>query len=424
MFRLAVPLAVLSVIYLIARLRTRRTGRKHTISWLPKGGADALAQLGIFVLADLCYETVRGIAESNQAVPFQNARSIVSTEKTLHLFVEQSIQSWAMGHRVLIDFANFMYVNSHFVITTSALVWLYLRHNDRFYFVRNMFVVAMGLALVGYLVLPTAPPRFFPELGFVDTLSYYVNVKHDSGLVTLFFNPYAAVPSMHVAFSLLVAVPALLIVRRKVFKALWALYPLVVTFVVIVTGNHWLMDALAGAAVAATAAIVSARVLARAWPAAWSWGPAGPRNRRSDAPRAHAADASRPEPPRLARRTGARRPPRSFARTWRERLVESRLTPNAISMTGFALNIPAAVLVTQRLFFLAGIAFIVGSRWTRSTAATRACRGRAPCSARSSTRRSTAIEEGVVLGRSPCVLRLARRPARRPRRSWSRCSAP
>jgi membrane-associated phospholipid phosphatase len=274
-FRLAVPLAVLSVIYLIARLRSRRTGRKHTISWLPKGGADAIAQLGIFVLADLCYETVRGIAESNQSVPFQNARSLVTTEKALHIFVEQSIQTWAMGHRFIIDFANFMYVNSHFVITTSALVWLYLRHNDRFYFVRNMFVVAMGLALIGYLLVPTAPPRFFPELGFVDTLAYYVNVKHDSGLVTLFFNPYAAVPSMHVAFSLLIAVPALLIVRRKVFKALWALYPMVVTFVVVVTGNHWLMDAIAGAAVAAAAAIVSARVLSPLWPAAWSWAPRG-----------------------------------------------------------------------------------------------------------------------------------------------------
>jgi len=276
MFRLAVPLAVLSVIYLIARLRSRRTGRKHTISWLPKGGADAIAQLGIFVLADLCYETVRGIAESNQSVPFQNARSIVTTEKTLHIFVEQSIQTWAMGHRFLIDFANFMYVNSHFVITTSALVWLYLRHNDRFYFVRNMFVVAMGLALIGYLLVPTAPPRFFPELGFVDTLSYYVNVKHDSGFVTLFFNPYAAVPSMHVAFSLLIAVPAMLIVRRKVFKALWALYPLIVTFVVVVTGNHWLMDAIAGATVAAASAIVALRVLSPLWPAAWSWAPRGP----------------------------------------------------------------------------------------------------------------------------------------------------
>jgi membrane-associated phospholipid phosphatase len=275
-FRLAVPLAILSVIYLIARLRSRRTGRKHTISWLPKGGADALAQLGIFVMADLLYETVRGISESNQAIPFQNARSLISTEKSLHFFVEQSIQSWAMDHRVLIDFANFMYVNSHFVITTSALVWLYLRHNEKFYFVRNMFVVAMGLALVGYLLLPTAPPRFFPELGFVDTLSYYVNVKHDSGLVTLFFNPYAAVPSMHVAFSLLIAGPAMLIVRRRASKVLWALYPLVVTFVVVVTGNHWLLDAFAGAAVAGAAAIVSARVLSRVWPAAWSWAPRGP----------------------------------------------------------------------------------------------------------------------------------------------------
>jgi membrane-associated phospholipid phosphatase len=274
-FRLAVPLAVLSVLYLIVRLNSKRTGRKHPISWLPKGGADALCQLGIFVLADLLYETVRGISESNQAIPFQNARTIVSTEKSLHFFFEQSIQSWAMGHRILIDFANFMYVNSHFVITTSALVWLYLRHNERFYFVRNMFVVAMGLALVGYVLLPTAPPRFFPELGFVDTLAYYVDVKHDSGLVTLFFNPYAAVPSMHVAFSMLIAGPAVLIVRRKVFKALWVLYPLVVTFVVVVTGNHWLMDALAGAAVAGAAAIVSARVLSRIWPAAWSWTPGG-----------------------------------------------------------------------------------------------------------------------------------------------------
>jgi membrane-associated phospholipid phosphatase len=272
-FRLAVPLAILSAIYLIARLSSRRTGRRRTISWLPKGGADAIAQLGIFVLADLLYETVRGVAESNEAVPFANARTIVDTEKSLHIFFEQGLQQWAMDHRFLIDFANFMYVNSHFVITTSALVWLYLRHNDRFYFVRNMFVVAMGLALMGYLLLPTAPPRFFPELGFVDTIAYYVNVQHDSGLVTLFFNPYAAVPSMHVAFSLLIAVPAMLIVKHAVSKVLWALYPLVVTFVVVVTGNHWAMDAIAGAAVAATAALVSARVLSRVWPKAWAWAP-------------------------------------------------------------------------------------------------------------------------------------------------------
>ena len=271
MFRLIVPLVLLLALAGILRWHTRRTGRAPRLRWLPKGGSDALVQLSLFVMADILYETVRGVAESNPAVAFSNARAIVDFEQSTGLFFEQGLQAWAMGQRVLIDMANFMYVNSHFVMTTGALVWLYLRHNDRFYFVRNMFMVAMGLALVGYVLMPTAPPRFFPELGFVDTIAYYVNVKHDSGLVALFFNPYAAVPSMHVAFALMVSVPALLVVRSRVAKALWAAYPLVVAFVVIVTGNHWFMDAVAGALVAGTAALVAKHVLERIWPAAWSW---------------------------------------------------------------------------------------------------------------------------------------------------------
>ena len=276
MFRLIVPLAILLVLAGILRLQSKRTGRAPRLRWLPKGGSDALMQLSLFVMADILYETVRGISESNAAVAFNNARSIVELEQSTGLFFEQGLQAWAMGQRALIDFANFMYVNSHFVMTTSVLVWLYLRHNDRFYFVRNMFMTAMGLALVGYMLLPTAPPRFFPELGFVDSIAYYVNVKHDSGLVALFFNPYAAVPSMHVAFSLLIAIPTLLIVRRPLFKVLWALYPLVIAFVVMVTGNHWFMDVVAGALVAGTSALVARHVLSRVWPAAWSWS-AGPR---------------------------------------------------------------------------------------------------------------------------------------------------
>jgi hypothetical protein len=271
MFRLIVPLVLLLALAGILRWHTSRTGRAPRLRWLPKGGSDALVQLSLFVMADILYETVRGIAESNPATAFSNARTIVDFEQSTGLFFEQGLQTWAMGQRVLIDCANFMYVNSHFVMTTGALVWLYLRHNDRFYFVRNMFMVAMGLALVGYVLMPTAPPRFFPELGFVDTIAYYVNVKHDSGLVALFFNPYAAVPSMHVAFALMISVPALLVVRNRVAKVLWALYPLLVTFVVVVTGNHWVMDAVAGAFVAGTSALVATHVLSRLWPAAWSW---------------------------------------------------------------------------------------------------------------------------------------------------------
>jgi membrane-associated phospholipid phosphatase len=271
--RLFLFLLLLLCVAALVRLRAARRGAPSQASWLPKGWPDAIWQLGLFALADLCYETVRGVAEGNTAGAFANARSIVDIEQGLGLFFESDLQSWVMNHRVLVDFANFMYVNSHFVITTTVLVWLYLRHNKQFYFVRNMFLVAMALALVGYLAMPTAPPRFLPELGFVDTIAYYADVRHDSAFVTLFFNPYAAVPSMHVAFALMLAVPTIQLVRRKLVKALWGLYPLLVTLVVIVTGNHWWLDAAAGAFVALAAALAAALVLSRLRPGAWAWRP-------------------------------------------------------------------------------------------------------------------------------------------------------
>ena len=77
-----------------------------------------------------------------------------------------------------------MYLNSHFAVTTVTLAWIYLRRNERFYFVRNMFMVAMGLALVGYVAVPTAPPRFLPELGFGDSVAAFTGVSRSRGRPT------------------------------------------------------------------------------------------------------------------------------------------------------------------------------------------------------------------------------------------------
>jgi hypothetical protein len=263
-------LTVSGAVYLKTRLRGEPSS-EH--AWLPRGWPDALHQLALFALADLCYETVRGISETNAALAFSNARHVIDLERGLNLFFEQGFQDRIMDSRLLVDIANFMYVNSHFVVTTGFLVWLYLKRNQHFYFVRNMFMVAMGLALVGYTAMPTAPPRFFQELGFVDTISYYANVHHDSGFVTLFFNPYAAVPSMHVAFSLIISVPAILLVRRRVLKLLWCFYPPLITMVVIATGNHWWFDCAMGATVAVTAALVARFFLSRFRPGHWAWTP-------------------------------------------------------------------------------------------------------------------------------------------------------
>jgi hypothetical protein len=241
--------------------------------WLPQGYGDAVRQLGLFVLAELSYEAVRGIADGQRATAFVNGANVISIEKSLHAFFEPGLQSIFIQHRWIIDFANFMYMNSHFVVTTAFLVWLYIFRNRHFYFVRNMFMVAMGLAIVGYALFPTAPPRLFPQDGLVDTITQYAQVNHDSGLVRLFINPYAAIPSMHVAFSTMIGVSGVLISRHWYSKALWAAYPVLVFWVVVVTANHFWIDGAAGLLVAALSA-VTALTLARARPTAWSFRPA------------------------------------------------------------------------------------------------------------------------------------------------------
>jgi membrane-associated phospholipid phosphatase len=240
---------------------------------LPNGYIDLVRQLLLFAGAYFGYQTVRGVVDGQKSLAFANGHHIIDFERSTHTFFEPNLQSAFLDHRWIIDFANFMYLNSHFMVTTTFLAWLYLRRNENFYFVRNMFMVAMGLALVGYVVYPTAPPRLFPEFGFIDTISAVAHINHDSALVSVFVNPYAAVPSMHCAFALMVGVTGFLLTRHTVFKVFWAIYPLLVMWVVIVTGNHYWFDAAVGALVAAVSAFAAQRFFARVRPEVWSFAP-------------------------------------------------------------------------------------------------------------------------------------------------------
>jgi hypothetical protein len=238
--------------------------------WLPQGWLDALRQLLLFGGAYYAYRLVRGFVDGQVGLAFENARALVSLERTLGLFFEPGLQAWARGQDWILTAANWMYVNSHFVVTTTFLIWLYLARNHAYYFVRNMFMLAMGMALVGYVAFPTAPPRFLPEWGFSDTVASFVG-EHAENSANVLYNPFAAVPSMHVAFALMIAVTAIRLVRRRAFKVLWALYPVVVTFVVIVTANHYWLDAALGVLVAVASAWAASAALARVRPEAWGW---------------------------------------------------------------------------------------------------------------------------------------------------------
>ena len=242
--------------------------------WLPNGWLDAIRQLALFAGAYYLYRIVRGFVDGQAGLAFENARTLVDLERSLGLFFEPGLQSWARSQEWLLTGANWMYLNSHFVVTTTFLIWLYIARNYAFYYVRNMFMVGMALALAGYLVYPTAPPRFLPEWGFTDTVATWVGEGAQSTAGAL-YNPFAAVPSMHVAFALMIAIPAFVLVRNRVVKVLWALYPAVVTLVVMVTANHFWMDAALGALVAAASASAASYAFARARPDAWAWRTAG-----------------------------------------------------------------------------------------------------------------------------------------------------
>jgi len=238
--------------------------------WLPNGWLDALRQLALFAGAYYAYRLVRGFVDGQAGLAFENARNLVDLERTLGLFFEPGLQAWARSQDWILTGANWVYVNSHFVVTTTFLIWLYIARNHAFYYVRNMFMIAMGLALVGYVAFPTAPPRYMPEWGFTDTVATFVGDAAEQSANVL-YNPFAAVPSMHVAFALMIAVPALLVIRNRAVRAFFAVYPLLVTVTVVVTGNHWWLDAFLGALVAAASALVASGALARARPDAWAF---------------------------------------------------------------------------------------------------------------------------------------------------------
>ncbi|HVW48128.1 MAG TPA: phosphatase PAP2 family protein [Solirubrobacterales bacterium] len=247
--------------------------------WLPKGWGDLGRQIGILIGVDIIYELGRGLADGSKAVAMHHGAQVISFERSTHTLFEPDLQKLFLPAHWLIEVANYLYLNAQFSVAIVFLFWLYLFHNDAYYFVRNMFVVAMCLALIGYVGFPTAPPRLFPQDGFTDTVTRYAAVNSDSSIAKVFINPYAAVPSMHCAFALMIGSSGVAVSRHWWSKALWACWPIVIAWVVIVTANHYWIDWALGWLVALTSFAIAKGALARWKPEAWDWRPA--RSRRA-----------------------------------------------------------------------------------------------------------------------------------------------
>jgi hypothetical protein len=251
------------------RVRLRRLSARHP----PAGWADIPRQLGVFAAAYLCYRAVAVLAAGDARAAFAHARAVAGVERAMHIFVEPAVQAWASHSRLLIDLAGWAYVNAQFTVMIAALVFVYFRRHASYRPFRDTLLVAMALAIPCYALYPTAPPRLLPGLGFSDSVAHATGLSFSP--TTAWFasiaNPYAAIPSMHIAFALIVGRNLAAAWRRRVLRLAASAYPALIAFVVIATANHFLLDVLLGvlAALAAFAVRGGARLLRRARTGSW-----------------------------------------------------------------------------------------------------------------------------------------------------------
>jgi len=202
------------------------------------------------------YSFVRNLNHGNPREAYEHALEIIRWQKSLGINHEQAIQAWALGSRAFIIGSNYFYGSLHFIVTGGVMIYLFRKWTDDYPRWRNTLAIATGVALIGFAFYPLMPPRLLePEMyafiprsfGFVDTLANDPAFwSFNSGAMSKISNQFAAMPSVHCAWALWCACALVPRVKHSWAKALAVVYPITTVTVIVVTANHYLLDAVAG----------------------------------------------------------------------------------------------------------------------------------------------------------------------------------
>ena len=214
-------------------------------------------QVAIWLGFLVVYQLVRGLVRGGEGAALEHAHQVADIERASGLLDERSLQSLLAGLPTVGPLLDWGYWLSQFVVVVLCLSWLYTRHRPAFFRLRNLLIASNLAALACYLLYPTAPPRLLPSLGVADTLAGTA-LNQSSAIIQLASNPYAAMPSVHAADSVLVAAVMASVVASRYVRAAWLIWPPFVWVAVVTTGNHFLLDVLAGVGLAAAALVVEA----------------------------------------------------------------------------------------------------------------------------------------------------------------------
>jgi hypothetical protein len=219
-------------------------------------------QIGMILMFERLYEFSRAHVQVGQltAIAYSNAYRLVNFEIDHGFFFEQRLQSLFLPNHVLMNAIDAFYAFAHLFVTLGFLIWLYVRRNEVFGFVRNLLYLTTGVALIVYMAFPTTPPRMFPNLGFVDPAVLLGAAANNTQVTSYTYNPFAAMPSLHLVYALIVGCTLVAVGRRPWLRALGAIYPVMMLAVILISANHWILDAAGAVVVVAASALILAGV--------------------------------------------------------------------------------------------------------------------------------------------------------------------
>jgi membrane-associated phospholipid phosphatase len=216
-------------------------------------------ELMLVAMGFVAYFGVRAVTQGSRAEAVAHARDFVSLERWLHLYHEPALQSAIAEHRSLVTLVNWIYIWGHWPAILAVAVWLFLRAPDGYRLIRNAFFVSGAIGMLFFVGFPVAPPRLVHGLGFADTVAQYSHAYRALQPPSL-VNRFAAFPSLHVGWDLLVGIALVRYASRPAARLAGVAMPVLMATAVVLTGNHWLIDVAGGVVVSLVGLAVALRV--------------------------------------------------------------------------------------------------------------------------------------------------------------------
>jgi hypothetical protein len=207
-------------------------------------------EVPVVAFAFVLYWWARGLTEGSAAEAVRNARRLVDLERSLSIYWEPALQDRILGHDWIVTLANWVYIWGHWPVILCVAIWMVLRHRSAYRVVRNAFLISGAIGLCIFVLFPMAPPRL-AGLDLADTVTLHSHAYRVLQPPS-FTNQYAAMPSLHFGWDLLVGGALILHARRLPLRMLGVALPVAMLLAIVLTANHFILDAVAGAVVALT----------------------------------------------------------------------------------------------------------------------------------------------------------------------------